>query len=43
VTTTTLSTAPVRRSTVVRWLAAMLEQARIRRVDNPEFADLYTA
>jgi hypothetical protein len=38
-TTTTLDRTPDRRSPAVRWLAAMLEQARVREVNNPEFAE----
>jgi hypothetical protein len=42
-TTTTLDTTPVLRSPLVRWLAAMLEQARVRHADHPDFADQIAA
>jgi hypothetical protein len=42
-TTTTPDTTPGRRSPVVRWLAAMLEQARVREANNPEFAEQMAA
>jgi hypothetical protein len=41
--TTTLSTTSVRRSTVVRWLAAMVEHARVSELNNPEFGDQIAA
>ena len=42
-TTTTLHKTPAPRLSLVRWLAAMLEQARMRRADHPEFADQIAA